>query len=94
MFFSLDTGLLLGHSLHEGVCLQNKSVLVACVFPQSSSGDLMIRNIQLKHGGTYICVAQSAVDSVSSAADLVVRGKRDASVFLICTSPLGLSPRS
>ncbi|XP_006770701.1 PREDICTED: contactin-3 [Myotis davidii] len=40
----------------------------------SSSGDLMIRNIQLKHGGKYVCVVQSAVDSVSSAADLVVRG--------------------
>lgn len=73
---SLDTGLLLGHSLHKGLCLQNESVLVACLFPQSSSGDLMIRNIQLKHGGKYVCVVQSAVDSVSSAADLVVRGKR------------------
>ncbi|XP_036287989.1 contactin-3 isoform X1 [Pipistrellus kuhlii] len=40
----------------------------------SSSGDLMIRNIQLKHAGKYVCVVQSAVDSVSSAADLVVRG--------------------
>ncbi|KAK1332604.1 hypothetical protein QTO34_007287 [Cnephaeus nilssonii] len=41
---------------------------------RSSSGDLMIRNIQLKHAGKYVCVVQSAVDSVSSAADLVVRG--------------------
>ncbi|XP_054450594.1 contactin-3-like [Pteronotus mesoamericanus] len=40
----------------------------------SSSGDLLIRNIQLKHSGRYVCVAQSGVDSVSSAADLVVRG--------------------
>ncbi|XP_036122223.1 contactin-3-like [Molossus molossus] len=40
----------------------------------SSSGDLMIRNIQLKHSGRYVCVVQSGVDSVSSAADLVVRG--------------------
>ncbi|XP_066100646.1 contactin-3 isoform X1 [Saccopteryx bilineata] len=40
----------------------------------SSSGDLMIRNIQLQHSGKYECVVQSGVDSVSSAADLVVRG--------------------
>uniref|UniRef100_A0A8C5URH4 Contactin 3 n=1 Tax=Microcebus murinus TaxID=30608 RepID=A0A8C5URH4_MICMU len=40
----------------------------------SSSGDLMIRNIQLKHSGKYVCMVQTAVDSVSSAADLIVRG--------------------
>ncbi|XP_029418670.1 contactin-3 isoform X2 [Nannospalax galili] len=41
---------------------------------QSSSGDLMIRNIQLKHSGKYVCMVQSGVDSVSSAAELIVRG--------------------
>ncbi|XP_044790261.2 contactin-3 isoform X4 [Bubalus bubalis] len=41
---------------------------------QSSSGDLMIRNIQLKHSGKYVCMVQTGVDSVSSAADLIVRG--------------------
>nr|KAF6473715.1 contactin 3 [Rousettus aegyptiacus] len=40
----------------------------------SASGDLMIRNIQLKHSGKYVCVVQTAVESVSSAANLTVRG--------------------
>lgn len=35
----------------------------------------MIRNIQLKHSGKYVCMVQTGVDSVSSAADLIVRGK-------------------
>nr|KAF6473717.1 contactin 3 [Rousettus aegyptiacus] len=34
----------------------------------------MIRNIQLKHSGKYVCVVQTAVESVSSAANLTVRG--------------------
>ena len=46
-----------------------------CVFAQqSSSGDVLIRNVQLKHSGQYVCVVQSGVDSVSTAAALVVRG--------------------
>ncbi|XP_036905816.1 contactin-3-like [Sturnira hondurensis] len=40
----------------------------------SSSGDVLIRNVQLKHSGQYVCVVRSSVDSASSAADLVVRG--------------------
>ncbi|XP_076870175.1 contactin-4 [Brachyhypopomus gauderio] len=39
-----------------------------------SSGDLMVRNIQLKHSGKYVCMVHTAVDSVSAAADLLVRG--------------------
>ncbi|XP_069045465.1 contactin-4 [Lepisosteus oculatus] len=39
-----------------------------------SSGDLMIRNIQLKHAGKYVCMVHTVVDSVSAAADLIVRG--------------------
>ncbi|XP_069499634.1 contactin-3-like [Ambystoma mexicanum] len=39
-----------------------------------SSGDLMIRNIQLQHSGDYECVVNTAVDKVSSAARLIVRG--------------------
>ncbi|XP_077781154.1 contactin-3 isoform X2 [Podarcis muralis] len=39
----------------------------------SASGDLMIRNIQLKHSGKYVCMVKTEVDSVSSAADLIVR---------------------
>lgn len=52
------------------------------LFPQqSSSGDLMIRNIQLKHSGKYVCMVQTGVDSVSSAAELIVRGKQ---CYLFC----------
>ncbi|XP_076697449.2 contactin-3-like [Callospermophilus lateralis] len=40
----------------------------------SSSGDLMIRNIQLTHSGKYVCMVHTGVDSVSSAAELIVRG--------------------
>lgn len=34
----------------------------------------MIRNVQLKHSGKYVCMVHTAVDSVSAAADLIVRG--------------------
>ncbi|XP_020487967.1 contactin-4 isoform X1 [Labrus bergylta] len=39
-----------------------------------SSGDIMIRNIQLRHAGKYTCAVQTKVDSVSIATDVVVRG--------------------
>uniref|UniRef100_A0A3B3B535 Contactin 4 n=1 Tax=Oryzias melastigma TaxID=30732 RepID=A0A3B3B535_ORYME len=39
-----------------------------------SAGDIMIRNIQLKHAGKYTCAVQTKVDSISIALDLVVRG--------------------
>ncbi|KAM9680322.1 contactin-4 isoform 3-T3 [Dama dama] len=41
---------------------------------QDSAGDLMIRNIQLKHAGKYVCMVQTSVDMLSAAADLIVRG--------------------
>uniref|UniRef100_A0A8C9VSA2 Contactin 4 n=1 Tax=Scleropages formosus TaxID=113540 RepID=A0A8C9VSA2_SCLFO len=41
---------------------------------QHSAGDIMIRNIQLRHAGKYTCAVQTKVDSVSIATDLVVRG--------------------
>ncbi|NP_001398654.1 contactin-4 isoform 5 precursor [Mus musculus] len=41
---------------------------------QDSAGDLMIRNIQLKHAGKYVCMVQTSVDKLSVAADLIVRG--------------------
>ncbi|XP_063141486.1 contactin-4 isoform X3 [Rattus norvegicus] len=41
---------------------------------QDSAGDLMIRNIQLKHAGKYVCMVQTSVDKLSAAADLIVRG--------------------
>lgn len=34
----------------------------------------MIRNIQLRHSGKYVCMVKTEVDSVASAADLIVRG--------------------
>ncbi|XP_075794785.1 contactin-6 isoform X3 [Pelodiscus sinensis] len=39
-----------------------------------SVGDLMIRNIQLNHSGKYVCMVQTTIDSLSSAADVIVRG--------------------
>ncbi|KAM4613377.1 contactin-3 isoform 2-T2 [Polymixia lowei] len=38
------------------------------------SGDLMIRNIQLSHGGKYVCVIDTDVESLSTSAILVVKG--------------------
>ncbi|XP_023649827.2 contactin-3-like isoform X1 [Paramormyrops kingsleyae] len=38
------------------------------------SGDLMIRNIQLRHGGKYVCIVETDVESLSSAAVVVVKG--------------------
>ncbi|KAG1962071.1 contactin-3 [Pimephales promelas] len=40
----------------------------------STSGDLMIRNIQLKHAGKYVCVVDTDVESLSAAAILIVKG--------------------
>uniref|UniRef100_A0AAX7UNH7 Contactin 3a, tandem duplicate 2 n=1 Tax=Astatotilapia calliptera TaxID=8154 RepID=A0AAX7UNH7_ASTCA len=39
-----------------------------------SSGDLMIRNIQLYHAGKYICVVDTDVESLSAVAVLIVKG--------------------
>uniref|UniRef100_A0A667WVH7 Contactin 3a, tandem duplicate 1 n=1 Tax=Myripristis murdjan TaxID=586833 RepID=A0A667WVH7_9TELE len=39
-----------------------------------SAGDIMIRNIQLRHAGKYTCAVQTKVDSVSIATDVIVRG--------------------
>uniref|UniRef100_A0A672NS74 Contactin-3-like n=1 Tax=Sinocyclocheilus grahami TaxID=75366 RepID=A0A672NS74_SINGR len=40
----------------------------------SFSGDLMIRNIQLNHGGKYVCLIDTDVESLSAHAILVVKG--------------------
>nr|XP_032828328.1 contactin-2-like isoform X2 [Petromyzon marinus] len=37
-------------------------------------GDLVIRDVQLLHEGTYTCLAQTVVDTASAKADVVVRG--------------------
>lgn len=34
----------------------------------------MVRNIQLKHSGKYVCMVHTEVDTVSAAADIIVRG--------------------
>ncbi|XP_056157520.1 contactin-4 [Lampris incognitus] len=48
-----------------------------------SSGGLMVRNIQLKHSGKYVCMVNTAVNSVSAAADLIVRGPPGAAEGLV-----------
>uniref|UniRef100_A0A4W5NSF9 Contactin 3a, tandem duplicate 1 n=1 Tax=Hucho hucho TaxID=62062 RepID=A0A4W5NSF9_9TELE len=48
-----------------------------------TSGDLMVRNIQLKHSGKYVCMVHTVVDSVSAAAHLIVRGPPGAPEGLI-----------
>ncbi len=56
----------------------------ACVcvdWQQHSAGDIMIRNIQLRHAGKYTCAVQTKVDSISIAVDLVVRGKLQQCMF-------------
>lgn len=45
------------------------------LFLQSFSGDLMIRNIQLNHGGKYVCLVDTDVESLSADAILVVKGR-------------------
>lgn len=82
-----------GHSLQGPLCFQSESVLIVCLLQQSSSGDVMIRNIQLKHSGRYVCMVRTGVDSVSSAADLIVRGKqRCLGGFLISSLPSAFLP--
>lgn len=49
---------------------------------QGLAGDLMVRNVQLKHSGKYVCAVQTEVDAVSAAADLTVRGTRPAAASL------------
>uniref|UniRef100_A0A665VUT5 Contactin 4 n=1 Tax=Echeneis naucrates TaxID=173247 RepID=A0A665VUT5_ECHNA len=49
------------------------------------AGDLMVRNIQLKHSGKYVCMVQTEVDTVSAAADLIVRGPPGAPEGLMVT---------
>lgn len=34
----------------------------------------MVKNTQLKHSGKYVCMVKTEVDTVSAAADLIVRG--------------------
>lgn len=45
----------------------------------------MVRNIQLKHSGKYVCMVHTEVDTVSAAAELTVRGGWLMVVFIIIT---------
>ncbi|XP_034724365.1 contactin-4 isoform X1 [Etheostoma cragini] len=49
------------------------------------AGDLMVRNVQLKHCGKYVCMVHTEVDTVSAAADLIVRGPPGAPESLVVT---------
>lgn len=48
--------------------------LLLLLLHQGFAGDLMVRNIQLKHSGKYVCMVHTEVDTVSAAAELTVRG--------------------
>uniref|UniRef100_A0A8C9G437 Contactin 1 n=1 Tax=Pavo cristatus TaxID=9049 RepID=A0A8C9G437_PAVCR len=68
--------------------MTGKPLLCICLFWESSSsksliftpgiiksnGELLIKNVQLRHAGRYTCTAQTIVDNSSASADLVVRG--------------------
>ncbi|XP_075065156.1 contactin-1 [Mixophyes fleayi] len=43
-------------------------------FRNDIGSELIIKNVQLKHAGRYICIAQTIVDNSSASAELVVRG--------------------
>lgn len=45
----------------------------------------MVRNIQLKHSGKYVCMVHTEVDTVSAAAELTVRGERPIVIYVILT---------
>uniref|UniRef100_A0A3B3TWG9 Contactin-4-like n=1 Tax=Poecilia latipinna TaxID=48699 RepID=A0A3B3TWG9_9TELE len=49
-------------------------------------GDLMVRNIQLRHSGKYVCMVHTDVDTLSAAADLIVRGPPGAPQGLLVTT--------
>lgn len=51
-------------------------VCLVCLCTKGVAGDLMIRNIQLKHAGKYVCFIDTDVESLSAAAILIVKGKR------------------
>ncbi|EDL91468.1 contactin 4, isoform CRA_c [Rattus norvegicus] len=59
---------------------------------QDSAGDLMIRNIQLKHAGKYVCMVQTSVDKLSAAADLIVRVPELVDGKTFTATVVGLNP--
>ena len=75
------------------VFLSCADTLFPCV-PQRNAGDLMIRNIQLHHGGKYVCIVDTDVESLSVDAVLIVKGKnlnlgfKSRSGLLCCATPI------
>ncbi|KAK7891436.1 hypothetical protein WMY93_023399 [Mugilogobius chulae] len=61
---------------HEGhvIDLHRDSLHYERPLNGSSDGELLIRNVQLKHAGNYSCTAQTTVDNVTASAHLLVRG--------------------
>lgn len=45
----------------------------------------MIRNIQLNHGGKYVCLVDTDVESLSADAILVVKGRNKLSSVYMST---------
>uniref|UniRef100_A0A8C1ZAM1 Contactin 1b n=1 Tax=Cyprinus carpio TaxID=7962 RepID=A0A8C1ZAM1_CYPCA len=52
------------------------SLYSMCVFLQGheNRGDLLIKNIQVRHAGHYSCTAQTIVDNATAEADVSVKG--------------------
>lgn len=59
--------------------------LLVLLLHQGFAGDLMVRNIQLKHSGKYVCMVHTEVDTVSAAAELTVRGGWLSLVIIVIT---------
>lgn len=68
--------------IHMHKCIFIFPCILSPFLQQSFSGDLMIRNIQLNHGGKYVCLIDTDVESLSADAILVVKGRNKLSFGL------------
>ncbi|KAI1903786.1 hypothetical protein AGOR_G00030800 [Albula goreensis] len=59
---------------HHPINFQQEGSHFEYIRTQSSTSDLMIRSILLKHAGKYGCQAQTSADTVYAEAELQVRG--------------------
>ncbi|KAM6973745.1 contactin-5 [Aplochiton taeniatus] len=59
---------------HKAINFQQEGGHFEFIQTQSSSVDLMIRSILLKHAGSFGCRAQTSADTVFAEAELLVRG--------------------
>jgi len=53
----------------------------------------MIRNIQLNHGGKYVCLIDTDVESLSADAILVVKGRNKLSSLYVYIHKIYLLPQ-